>query len=133
MSLIQYQGTERRRESAVSPVTPTPVQLVVRCLAERRDNYWQIFSLEFGLAIQADTLPDAKRRLESAISSYVYDALVGDDREHARDLLNRKATWGVYLKYYLADIHLLVQNIWGASNDTVVFSRPLPLTPVCAS
>jgi len=40
---------------------------VIRCLAERRGNQWQAFTLELGLATQADTLPEAKEKLESMI------------------------------------------------------------------
>jgi len=131
MSLTNFQA-DPVRERVVRPVTPTPVQLIVRCLAERKGGNWQIFSLEFGLAVQGESLQDAKRRMELMISSYVYDALVGEDREHAGDLLNRKATFGVYVKYYLAELQLRVQRIWGVSNDTVLFSEPLPLAPICA-
>lgn len=36
------------------------------------------------------------------IRTYVYDALVGEDREHAWELLQRKAHPRVYLLYYFA-------------------------------
>jgi hypothetical protein len=128
----QPQAKRDRAPHQVVPVTPTPAQLIIHCLAERKQGYWQAFSLEFGLAVQADTLPDAKRRLESMIVSYVYDALVGEDREHASDLLNRKATWSVYAKYYLADAFSYANRIWGASKDRIVFNEPVPLHPACA-
>jgi hypothetical protein len=131
MSLTQFETAERSRERVVRPVTPTPVELIVRCLAERKDNYWQAFSLEFGLAVQGESLPDVKRRLESMILSYVSDALNGEDREHAYELLTRKATLNVYAKYYFADLLSRAERIWGASNNTVLFSEPLPLAPVC--
>lgn len=131
MSLAHYHGVDRRRENVARPLTPTPIQLVVHCLAERKDDCWQAFSLEFGLAAQGDSLPDVKHRLESMINSYVFDALIGEDRSHALELLTRKATWDVYAKYYLADVVSRAKRIWGAHNDTILFSEPLPLGPVC--
>jgi hypothetical protein len=114
------------------PVAPvTPIQLFVRCVAERRENYWQAFSIEFGLAVQGDTLPDVKHRLELMINSYVFDALVGEDREHARELLNRKATFGVYAKYYFARFLSRIARVVGISRNRVSFSETLPLKPVC--
>lgn len=110
-----------------APVTPTPAQLIVHCLAERKDNVWQAFSLEFGLAAQGDSLPDVKQRLESMILCYVQDALIGEDREHARELLNRKATLSVYAKYYFADLRLLAGRLWGRSREQFLFSEPVPL------
>lgn len=80
----------------------SPVRLIVRCFIERKNDQWQGFTLEFGLAVQADTLHEVKRKLESVVQCYVRDAFVGEDRAHAYDLLvRRKATWQVYLRYYL--------------------------------
>jgi predicted RNase H-like HicB family nuclease len=117
----------------VAPITPTPAQLVIRCLAERHDGYWQAFSLEFGLAVQADTLTEARRRLESMIESYVFDALVGVDRQHASELLSRKASWSLYAKYYLAAALSHAGQFIGASKDRILFSEPLRLQPMGAT
>ena len=82
--------------------TTTEQQYVVHCLAMLRDGQWQAFSLEYGLAVQADSLAIAKKKLDGMIHSYLYDALFGEDRDHAKELLGRKAHWRVYLRYYLA-------------------------------
>ena len=114
------------------PVMPvSPMQLFVRCVAERKDGYWQAFSVEFGLAAQGDTLPDAKHRLESMINSYVFDALVGEDRRHGRELLNRRATAGVYAKYYFANFLSRIARVGGRSRNRISFSETLPLQPTC--
>jgi hypothetical protein len=130
MSLNEYQGVERRREIGERAVTPTPIQLVVHCIAQHKKGQWQAFSLEFGLAAQGESLQDVKRRLDSMVHSYVFDAL-GEDRSHALQLLRRKATWDVYVKYYLADVISRTKRIWGATNETIAFSEPLHLAPVC--
>lgn len=82
---------------AISPVT-----MMVRCLAECKNGQWQAFSLEFGLAAQADSFVEAKAKLDGMIQDYLYDAYVGEDREHARELLTRKAPYQVFARYYLA-------------------------------
>jgi hypothetical protein len=131
MSLSEYHGVDRRRANVARPLTPTPIQLIVHCIAERKDDNWQAFSLEFGLAAQGENLADTKHRLEAMILSYVYDALIGEDREHALALLTRKATWNVYAKYYLANLMSRAERVWGASKNTILFSEPLPLAPTC--
>ena len=89
--------------SHVTPVISSasdssPFRFVIRCVIEKKGNQWQAFSLELGLAAQADTKAEAKQKLESMIYSYIDDAL-GEDREHAYELLSRKGTWRVYFLY----------------------------------
>jgi hypothetical protein len=80
----------------------SPVELVVRCVAQPVGDQWQVFSLEFGLAAQADTFAQARKKMDGMIQGYLYDALVGEDREHALDLLTRTAPWWVFVRYYWA-------------------------------
>jgi hypothetical protein len=114
----------------------SPATLVVHCLVERTGDQWQAFSIEFGLAAQADTHLDASRKLEDMVRSYVYDALVGEDREHASKLLARKATFEVRAKYYWTLFLKALGRLFGKSGDEPAsrgtYERPLPLTPtVC--
>lgn len=101
--------------------------LTIRCIVERRSDQWQAFSLEFGLAAQGDSMPDAKRRLDSMIRSYVHDALVGEDREHAHELLTRRATWPVIFRYYLCSV--LCKSDGAKSDHGSVYRDPIPLEP----
>lgn len=78
----------------------SPTCFLVRCVANRVGDQWQAFSLEFGLAAQADTFPLARRKLDEMIRSYLYDALAGEDREHAEELLSRRAPWWAFARYY---------------------------------
>lgn len=83
-------------ERAVPPMPP-----VVRCYAEQLpDGQWQAFSLEFGLAAQADSFLAVKKKLDSMIRGYLYDALAGEDRQYADQLLTRRSPWWVYARYY---------------------------------
>jgi hypothetical protein len=103
---------------------PIELGLTVRCIVEPKDGQWQAFSLEFGLAAQAETREDAKGRLDLMIRSYVHDALVGEDREHAHELLKRRATWSVYFRYYLSCIFFKA-----GSRSNQAYRDPLALEP----
>jgi predicted RNase H-like HicB family nuclease len=133
MSLNHAGSVQRDGAPQLTGAPILPRQLIVHCIAERKGEYWQAFSLEFGLAAQADTFSEAKRRLDSMIGSYLHDALVGEDREFAEDLLSRKATWGVYAKYYRAAMLEKVAAVWGKSQDLTRFSEPVPMTVACVN
>jgi hypothetical protein len=77
-----------------------PRQLFLRCYAEKVGNQWQGFCLDLSLAVQGDTFAEVKDKLEAMIGEYVYDALVGEDREYAEQLLTRRAPLRDRLKYY---------------------------------
>lgn len=99
----------------------TQPTLLVRCYIEHKNDQWQAFSLEFGLAAQGETEQDVRRKLESMIESYLEDALIGEDRAHADELLNRRATWLVYAKYYWTSFR---------SRNHGTYRSPVPLAPV---
>jgi len=125
------QQRESALEPAVLPVphSETPFRFVIRIFAERKNNQWQAFTLELGLAAQADTLPEVKNKLECMIRSYLLDALQGEDREHAYALLSRKATWQVYAKYHICSALSHIGRLWGTSRDHVIYNKLLPLEP----
>jgi hypothetical protein len=136
MTSASYQGRGEREVIRPQPKAPqvsdvAPFRLIVRCLIEKKGDQWQGFTLEFGLAVQADTLPEVKRKLESMVHCYVRDALIGEDREHAYDLLvRRKATWQVYLRYYLFWIaSRFAKPPAAGSNSGMIYRAPLALEP----
>lgn len=77
-----------------------PKDLILRCYAQKNGEQWGAFCLDFTLAAQGDTFEDAKSKLEEMIEDYLYDALVGEDREHAVDFLSRRAPVSEWIKYY---------------------------------
>ena len=77
-------------------------QLLVRCLAQRKGDLWEAFSIDFGLAAQADTLEEARQKLESQIFDYLHGIFCGDDRAFAEQLLTRKAPLPIRIKYAFA-------------------------------
>lgn len=106
-------------------------ELLIRCLAEFDGQQWTAVSLEFGLAAQADTFEEVRALLDSQIRSYVYDALVGEDRVHSRYLLMRRAPLAEFVKYYFAcAMRWLNHKITDHEQRThKLFTETLPLQP----
>src|SRR5438132_89006 len=94
LQLVDHQPRAAIAPEVVPPTEPenSPFCFVIHYYVERRGNQWQAFSLEFGLAAQGDTREEVESKLDSMIDSYLYDALEGEDREHAYELLTRRAT-----------------------------------------
>ncbi|MGQ0595444.1 MAG: DUF1902 domain-containing protein [Gammaproteobacteria bacterium] len=77
-----------------------PTQLLLRCYAEKVGDQWQAFCLDLSLAAQGDTFAEVEHKLDAMIAEYVYDALAGEDRAYAKQLLARRAPPRDWLKYY---------------------------------
>jgi hypothetical protein len=110
----------------------SPLKMVVRCFAECIDGQWQAFSLEFGLAAQADSYIEAKTKLDGMIQDYLYDALVGEDRDNARELLSRKATFRAFVRYYSGSLSAGLSkaiNRSVKSKQVKIFDEPWSFTP----
>jgi hypothetical protein len=126
-SLQEQDGRARSKRSGSPPMSDVRAcRLVVRCLLERYDDRWEAYTLEFGLAAQAESEQDVRRKLENMIECYVRDALVGEDREHAYELLRRRARWQIYARYYLA--RAAKQFAW-LHTGSVPYREPLALEP----
>jgi len=109
----------------VPQVQDSPFRFVIRCVIERKGNQWQAFSLELGLAAQADTAAGARYKLEVMIRSYIEDAIFGEDHAQSYELLTRKGTWRVYILYYLASATKFIRGVKGYAT----FRESLPLIP----
>lgn len=110
----------------------TPIKMMVRCLAECKDGQWQAFSLEFGLAAQAESFAEVKAKLDGMIQDYLYDAFVGEDRDHARELLTRTAPYWVFARYYLAALAAGAEKIVRRSSSNrrkKIFDEPWSFSP----
>ena len=77
-----------------------PRELLLRCYANKHDDQWQAFCIDFGLAAQGDSYEEVKAKLSDMIREYLYDALVGEDKEYAEQLLQRKAPFKQTATYY---------------------------------
>lgn len=76
-------------------------QLVLCCYAEKKGDQWQAFCIDLCLAVQGDSLEDVRQKLESMIVEYVEDALAGEDKPYAAQLLTRRAPLRYQIKYRL--------------------------------
>lgn len=106
-----------------------PRQLVVRCYAERKQDYWVALCLDFTLAAQGGTFNEAKACLDAQIREYVYDALQGEDRPHAAYLLSRRAPMRDWIKYYFHRLRAQVLRRGGKPRTHKPFKEVMPLVP----
>ena len=103
-----------------------PKELFLRCMADRSGNQYQAFCLDLDLAVQADSMAEAKLKLEAQISEYVYDALAGEDQAHAEQLLTRRAPPALWVRYYWYKILI---NVWHVRDGVLSFKERMPLVP----
>jgi predicted RNase H-like HicB family nuclease len=99
-----------------------PTQLIVKCYAEQETDCWIAICLDFNLAVQGDSFEEVKSKLEAMIAEYVYDALEGEDKAFAAQLLSRRAPLSAWLKYYFFKIKIAL-----LSSADKVFDEVMPL------
>ena len=104
-----------------------PMQLFLRCYAEKVGDQWQAFCIDLTLAAQADTFVEVKDKLDAMIAEYVYDALVGEDREYAHQLLTRRGPLRDWVKYYGYRVLIGAGSIHEEARR--LFTSILPLEP----
>lgn len=102
----------------------TPEQLIVKCYAEQEGDCWVAVCLNFNLAAQGDSFEEVKTKLEAMLAEYVYDALVGEDKPYAAQLLSRRAPLSTCLKYYFIKLKITVLH-----SAERVFDEIMPLIP----
>jgi len=101
--------------------------LMLRCYANKRGDQWQAFCIDLCLAAQGDSFKEVKHKLDQMMLEYVYDALAGEDREFAEQLLSRKAPLSQIATYHcIALMHRV-----GLLRDGIhkLFKEPMPLVP----
>ena len=88
--------------------------LIIRCYVKQTGSYWVGVCVDLCLAVQADSIDEAKRKLEAQIVSYVEEALTVD-RAFAAELLSRKAPLLQRIEYALIvaahRVHLMKTGI----------------------
>lgn len=111
-------------------------ELLLRCYAERIGDQWQALCIDLNVAAQADTFEEVRQKLDQMVYSYVYDALLGEDRVHAEDLLSRKSPLRFRVKYNCYSLarkaKLRLARVEGVSTKLVngnhrVFKEALPM------
>lgn len=104
-----------------------PADLLLRCYANKHGDQWQAFCVDLCLAAQGDSFHEVKLKLENMIADYIKEAL-GEDRNFANELLNRKAP----LKQRMTYAWYMILHRIGIIRDGVhkSFKQPMPLVPV---
>ncbi|MBW2167487.1 MAG: hypothetical protein JRG74_15810 [Deltaproteobacteria bacterium] len=107
-----------------------PKQTTLRCYAEKKDDIWQAFCIDLNLAVQGETQDEVRAKLHQQIVSYLHDALEGDDKKYAAQLLNRKAPIGFRVKYTLYRIYRTLRNFYKAKDGiNHIFNEIIPPNP----
>lgn len=104
-----------------------PHDLLVRCLAMKRDGYWVAMCIDLDLVAQADTAAQARKLLNGQIASYVADA-VGVDSAHAADLLHRRAP----LRYVALYHFIRIVNATRPTRKRQSYEAAMPMVPAGA-
>lgn len=104
-----------------------PSDLLLRCYANKEGDQWQAFCIDFGLAAQGDSFQEVKAKLDGMIAEYLYDALVGEDKAYANQLLKRKAPLKQIATYY----YYMAMHRIGVFKDELhmLFKTAIPLVP----
>lgn len=103
-------------------------QLTLRCFGEQKGDQWTVVCIDLCLAAQSSSFEKAKAKLESQIKEYLFDALVGEDKAHAGQLLLRKAPLSLRAKYHYIGI---VNRLLSAKDhmQSILFTETMPLKP----
>ncbi|SDY40245.1 hypothetical protein [Nitrosomonas sp. Nm33] len=104
-----------------------PNDLLLRCYANKNGDQWQAFCIDFGLAAQGDSFDEVKGKLNLMVKEYLYDALYGEDKAFAEQLLKRKAPFKQIATYYF----ILAMKRFGIFKNGLhrLFKDPIPLVP----
>lgn len=105
-------------------------KLLLRVYGECREQQWTLLCLDFSLAAQAESLPEAQRLLSEQIAHYIADATVGQDQDHADVLLRRPAPLKYWVKFYYHCLRARVLHHPLRTRRAEL--RPLPLVPAGA-
>ena len=99
------------------------MQRILRCYAERKQDQWQAFCVDFDLAVQGDTFEEVYASLDQAVHDYVQRVaeLPEPDRSH---LLGRRAPFGSRVAFLAAVIRTALRA--HGRGDETRFGYTLP-------
>ncbi len=97
-------------------------QLILKCYAKQEEGSWVAVCLDFSLAVQSNSLSDAKKKLEDQIHFYVSEAL--EDNVYGLQLLNRRAPIYSWLEYYYIKLLSILTH-----KPNRVFNEKMPMRP----
>lgn len=101
-----------------------PTEILLRCFAERKEDYWQAFCIDLCLAVQGENLKEVQRKLHEQVTDYLQDILDGEDRPYAAQLLRRKSPMQIVAKYHLISA---MNHIHRWKHNAFAFRDAMPL------
>ncbi len=99
----------------------------LHCIIKKEPDYWAARCLDFTLYAVGDSKEEAIAKLESQINEYLYDALEGEDKEFAAELLLRKAPLRDWVLYHILDFIQHCIRLHGTLGQ--VFKPTIPHLP----
>ncbi|MBS0854943.1 MULTISPECIES: DUF1902 domain-containing protein [unclassified Tatumella] len=90
----------------------------LRCMAYRQDGVFVAVCLDLSLAAQADSMQEATDKLESQVHDYLEE--VFSEPEYAKQMLNRKAPFTLWVKYWLIAFRMMFKK----QSNLALFSEP---------
>ena len=100
-------------------------RLLLKIYGEKNGDQWSLVCLDFSLAAQGSSHAEAKAILESQIREYLVDA-IGEDREHAPELLSRRAPMIYWIKWWIGYV---CKKLGGTPRGSEAFREAMPLRP----
>lgn len=97
-------------------------------LRREKEGYWAAYCLDFTLYATGETAEEAMGKLRVIVEEYLTDALVGDDQPYADDLLNRRAPWADWVRFYWLSFLQHFHRIKDSLHSTA-FALPVPMVP----
>jgi hypothetical protein len=73
----------------------------LRCFAEKKGNQWQAFCVDLNLAVQGDSFPIVRDKLDAMVGSYIHLAFEQDSAQAREDMLNRPAPLSLRARYVM--------------------------------
>lgn len=99
----------------------------LHCIAQKEGEYWSARCLDFTLYAVGNTLDEAKSKLSTQIDEYIYDAIEGEDKEFAAELLLRKAPLKDWIVYHTIDFLEHCAMLRGKMGE--IFKPAIPHSP----
>ncbi len=89
-----------------------PEKLILRCYGYKLgDRPFVGVCLDLNIAVEAEGMPELKRKMNDAIISYVDAVLDTDDKPSIALLMNRKAPLRDWMIYYLLKFVLKIKSL----------------------
>lgn len=92
------------------------MEKILRCMAFKKRDLYVAVCLDLTLAAQADSMAEAKSKLESQIIDYLEEAV--SEKEYMEDLLNRKAPYSWWVRYNATKLILSIASIFKRNEES---------------